>query len=542
MNHFSKSLGALLAGAVLCGCAPLTLHVVALNDFHGNLETNKMWQGPVAVQAGGAETIAAALQAWRREDPELLLVGAGDLVSASPALSSMWADEPTIGAMNLLGLRASALGNHEFDAGTRELMRLQQGGCDSPRPDKACQFRPGFEGARFPYLAANVRDAATGKLLVPAWRIEQAHGVKIGFIGAVTREAPASIMASNTAGLSFADEADAINGVLPELKAAGATVFVVLIHEGARDREAASDCHDFKGPIVDIVKRLDPRIRLIVSGHSHMPYACQVDGRMVTQADMGGHMLTRIALTLDARTREVTAVKAANVLLEPGVHAPDPAMTAFMAKVRERSTAALARPVATLAVPSIRRKGNEAGESALGDLIADAMLEATRELNVDVAFMNPGGIRKDLDAGTDLVLRYGQVQAVQPFGNLVLVLEMTGAQLRALLESQWTKGGDDKVLQVSRGFSYRWDAQAPYGQRVVAGSVMLNGAALDDRKTYRVAASNFLYGGGDGFTTFKEARKLVAPQLLDLDVLATYLARQGKSASADSAARIQRVN
>ena len=263
---------------------------------------------------------------------------------------------------------------------------------------------------------------------------------------------------------------------------------------------------------------------------------------MVTQADMGGHMLTRIALTLDARTHEVATVKAENVLLQPGAYPADPVMKAYMATVRERSTAALARPVAMLAVPSIRRKTNEAGESALGDLIADAMLEATRALNVDVAFMNSGGIRKDLDAGADQVLRYGQVQAVQPFANMVLVLEISGAQLRALIESQWVKGGDDKVLQVSRGFSYRWDAQAPYGQRVVAGSLKLNGTALDDAKTYRVAASNFLYGGGDGFATFKAARKLVAPQLMDLDVLAAYLASHGKNASADSAGRIERVN
>ena len=557
------------AALVLSGCAtqaPVDINLVALNDFHGHLDaesfsyTSVRDKTPQQVTAGGIATLGAALQAWRAKDKDLLLVGAGDLVGASPALSSMWADEPSIAAMNLLGLRVSSVGNHEFDPGRLELLRQQNGGCVSPRPDKACKFAPAYDGARFTYLAANVIDSASGKPFMPAYRILQAHGIKIGFIGAVLKDTASVALASGIAGLEFGDEADAVNRVLPELRAQGVGVFVVLIHQGGHTDENFDqpDCRDLTGPIVDIVKRLDPAIRLVISGHTHKGYTCRVDGRLVTQAEMGGHVLSRIRLRVDARSNTVQEVSASNIVMQEGAWPANAELAAYLAAVKERSAALLARPVARLAVATVGRDKSAAGESALGDLTADSVLAATRQLGARIAFANNGGIRKQLEAGADLVTRYGQVQAVLPFGNTLVLMDLSGAQIRALLEQQWKKGGGAEhgdgedggaeagLLQVSGGFSYRWDPRQPPGARVQAASVMLDGVPLEDRKNYRVATNNFLAEGGDGFPLFIQGGARLKSGIRDIDALMEYLAsadRAGKPAgSAAPAGRIVRVD
>jgi 5'-nucleotidase len=525
----------LLAGCATRAPAPaLDIHLVALNDFHGNLEASKYTYTDAAgnsqtLRAGGVDTLGAALQAWRHEDQDLLFVAAGDLVGASPALSSMWADEPSIEALNLLGLAASSLGNHEFDAGRKELLRQQNGGCDSPRPAKACQLEPGFGGAKYSYLAANVTDSATGKPLVAPFRIADVKGVKVGLVGAVLQGTASVAVGSAIAGLSFADEADSINQAIPLMRAQGAKVFVVLIHEGGHTDEAPdkADCSQLQGAIVGIVKRLDPAIRLVITGHSHTGYLCKVDGRVVTQADSAGHLLSRITLKVDPASGTVQAIEARNVVMKPGEYAADPKVSAFLAQVKERSRAALARPVARLGAPVIEARANASGESPLGDLIADAALAATRAQGVQVAFMNTGGIRKDLEAGKDLTATYGQAQAVLPFGNTLVLMDLTGAQIRALLEQQWARpaASEESVLQVSQGFAYRWDSTQPKGQRIVPGSVTLNGAPLEDAKTYRVGANNFLAEGGDNFPEFAKGKNRDDTRLRDLDMLIDYLGK-----------------
>lgn len=537
--------GALLA-VLLAGCAarqPAQLppgiqeiQLVTLNDFHGNLEASKYtWDsaaggGARVIQAGGIDTIGAALQAWRKQDPELLLVGAGDLIGASPAISSMWADEPTIGAMNLLGLSASSVGNHEFDQGRIELLRQQKGGCNSPRPDKACKFEGTYDGAKFQYLAANVIDMVTRKPVLPAYKIETAHGVKVGFIGAVLREAGESSLASGIAGLDFVDEADAINRQLPELRKQGVGVFVVLIHQGGRttDKFDQPDCANLTGPIVDVVKRLDPAIRLVVSGHSHKGYLCKVDGRLVTQSDMGGHVMSRIKLTVDTSTNTLRDVSARQEVMAPGAWPADTALDAYLKKTRERSTAALARPVATLAVASVKREKEHDRESALGDLVADSMLYAGRRFGAQIALQNPGGIRQDLDSGPGNRVTAGQVLMVLPFGNTLVAMNLRGAQIVELLEEQWIGGRDATrgLLQVSEGFSYAWDARQPAGHRVVPGSVTLNGVPLEMDSSYRVVTNNFLAEGGDGFPTFAKGGSRAVTDIRDIDALTDYLVKR----------------
>ena len=549
------------AALVLSGCAthlgaPVEINLVALNDFHGHLDadnfsyTSASDQAAHQVTAGGIDTLGAALQAWRLEDRDLLLVGAGDLVGASPALSSMWADEPSIGAMNLLGLRVSSVGNHEFDAGRLELLRQQNGGCASPRHDKACKFTPAYDGARFSYLAANVIDSATGKPFMPAYRILQAHGIKLAFIGAVLKDTASVALASGIAGLEFGDEADAINRVLPELKAQGVGVFVVLIHQGGHTDEYFDqpDCKGLTGPIVDVVRRLDPAIRLVISGHTHKGYTCRVDGRLVTQAEMGGHVLSRIRLRIDAASNTLQDMSARNIVMQAGAWPAHAELAAYLHSVKERSAAVLSRPVARLAVASVTRDKSDAGESALGDLVADTALAATRRLGAQIAFANNGGIRKQLEAGADLVTRYGQAQAVLPFGNTLVVMNLSGAQIRALLEQQWRKeeGAAAGLLQVSAGFSYRWDASLPVGARVLAASMMLDGQPMEPGTTYRVATNNFLAEGGDGFPLFIQGGARTQSGIRDIDALMDYLARAdqaGKPAgSATPAGRIVRVN
>lgn len=519
--------------SLLAGCAAqrqenhVQLNFAALNDLHGHLEATRFDDG---AKAGGIDALAATLQAWRQDDPELLLVGAGDMIGASPAMSAMFADEPTIQALNLIGMRATSVGNHEFDNGRVELLRQAQGGCaNSPRPDKACQFGP-HQGAKFSYLAANVIDTRTNRPLFPAYRIEEVKGVKVAFIGTVLKATPELVAAGGVGGLQFIDEAQAVNRVLPELRAQGATVFVVLIHQGGHT-EARYDqqyCQDLDGDIVDVVKRLDPAVRVVVSGHSHNGYLCRVEGKLVTQAERYGHMLSRISVVVDRQTGAVVDTSARNIVVEPGKHAAVPEADALLASLRARSSVELGKPVARMAVPSISRAlMPNADESPLGQLVTDAILASGRKWGAQLAFTNTGGIRNHLDAGADQIVDVANVQAVLPFANEIVVMNMTGAQIVALLEGQWGGVEADKrgLLQVSEGFSYAWDARRPLGQRIVRDSVKLHGVALEDGASYRVAMYNFLAEGNDGFVTFRQGSNQAPTGVRDTDSLRSYLQR-----------------
>ena len=534
--------------------APIDINLVALNDFHGHLEASKFVYTSArdlkenTVSAGGIDNLAAALQAFRIEDPELLLVGAGDLVGASPAMSSMWADEPAIVALGMLGLRVSAVGNHEFDQGRKELLRKQNGGCASALPAKACKLAPDFGGAPFGYLAANVIDSATGKPLLPAYSIQTIKGVKIAFIGAVLQDTASVVMASGIAGLTFIDEASAINQALVAARAQGASAFVALIHQGGDTSEPFDqpDCSELKGPIVGIARQLDPAIRLVISGHSHQGFQCKVDGRTITQAQMGGHVLSRIKLTIDPASGAVQGVAVRNVPVVAGQYPADPKVAAYLASVKAQSQAALERPIARVAARSAQRKQNDAGESALGNLIADAVLEATRVRGAQVGFMNGGGMRSDFDVGANLTATFGQVQVVLPFSNTLVVMEMTGVQLRGLLEQQFERpgsGAERAMLQVSHSLRYRWNDALPKGAKVVAGSIRIDGVPLDDATTYRVATNNFLAEGADGFPMFAQAANKVDTGIVDLDAFIALLVKRegGMAGMAAPAPRIERV-
>jgi 5'-nucleotidase len=522
--------------AVQTSSAPIELHIVALNDLHGYLDTQKFTyksgadKKVINVNGAGIANLGAYLKEWRREDPQLLLLAGGDIVGGSPMISSQWADEPSIVAMNLLGLRASAVGNHEFDHGQAELQRLQDGGCKTDaKVENACKWTGAYTGAKFPYLGANVINIATGQPAFAPYRIEEVQGVKIAFLGAVDKGTPSMVMAGNLNGLRFEDEAEAVNRHIPALRAQGVTVFVLLIHAGGRTDEADDEpsCINLKGGIVHISKRLDPAIRLVVSAHSHVPYTCMVEGRMVTQAGRFGQVLTRATLTIDPQTRQVREVKARNVVVTATDLPPEPALVSLLADVRARNEQTEKAPVARLAFETVWRQTNKAGESALGDLVADARLAAMRPFGAQIVLLNSSGVRGDLHTGPEMKTTLAFLATVLPFGNRLVVMNLTGAQLRALLEQQnfpsapdGTPGG---ILQVSEGLTYSWDHRRPAGQHVIPETLRLNGKAIDDQANYRIGVDDFLAGGALGLSVLKQGSDRVDTGIVDLQTLRDYV-------------------
>ena len=386
--------------------------------------------------------------------------------------------------------------------------------------------------------------------MLPAYRVETVRGVKVAFIGAVLRNTASVVLASGIAGLRFTDEADAINAALAKARGEGASVFVVLIHEGAHTDEnfAEPNCSRLAGPVVDIANRLDPAIRLIISGHTHTGFLCKVNGRVITQAEMGGHVLSRINLAVDPATHAVRDIEVRNVVMTPGAWPAVPQVEQFLASVKARSDSVLATPVARIAAASIGRRLDKAGEAALGDLAADAVLHATRAQGVQIGFMNIAGLRHDLDVGADMLVTQGQLQAVLPFSNTLVLMDLSGAQLLTLLEQQWARGATEptrSMLQVSQGFTYQWSAARAQGARIVPGSVKLNGQAIVADASYRIAVNNFLAEGGDNLPMFREGSKRDNTGLRDVDGLRAYLIARDKAGqpagSAMPAGRIVRV-
>lgn len=516
------SRGALIAlWAAAAGChqevlrpppAQVAVRLIAINDFHGHLEPSlpesldSTSVGLRSAAAGGAAALAGTVERLRRERPDSLLVAAGDLIGASPLSSALLRDEPAVHVLDRIGLTLTAVGNHEFDDGVAELMRIQHGGC----PAGACAAgEPPFAGARYRYLAANVFETVSGRRLFPAYAIRTVAGVRIGFVGAVVQGAPQIIAPESIAGLRFEDEADSINAVVPEILAQGVEAIVVLIHEGAEpDRPVdPASCAGLRGPLLDLNERLHPEVDIVVSGHTHREYICRHRGRLLTQAGSYGHVVTAIDLEIDRRSGEIAASRATNHLVDPAVPSNDPVLQQLLEETRARSAAAAKQPIARLGVPQLPRTIDRNGESVLGRVIADALLHAAHHHRADVACTNPGGVRQHLPGlPTDAPVTFEDAYATQPFGNAVVVLELSGAELRALLEQQWRRGERHGLLSCSRGLSYRFDQARPPGQRVEA--LQLHGVPVDPQRRYRLAISKFIADGGDAYTVLTRTRRL----------------------------------
>ncbi|MEU9486774.1 bifunctional metallophosphatase/5'-nucleotidase [Streptomyces decoyicus] len=540
------------------------VQLLSFNDFHGNLEPPQGSSGTVeeiqpdgskkSVPAGGAEYLAQSLRTARKGHPYSVTAAAGDLVGASPLLSGLFHDEPTVEAMNKLGLDVTSVGNHEFDEGRAELTRLQKGGC---HPKDGC-YEKGkkFRGAGFPYLTANVTDEKSGKPLLKPYTVWKHKGVKIGFIGVTLEGTPDIVNADGVKGLKFHDEVETINKYAKVLERQGVKSVVALIHEGGLP---ASTSYNYKcdspgpgdgisGPITDIAKHVTPKVDALVTGHTHQAYACTIPDpsgrpRTVTSAASYGKLYTDTTLTYDRRTRDIvrTSVKAPgavnHVVDRTQPKAAD--MTSLIARWNKLAAPVAGRPVGHISA-DIAGRGAAAPESPLGDVISDAQLEATKadgKGGAQLALMNPGGVRSDLafkasGSEGDGVVTYGEAFTVQPFTNMLNVVDLTGAQLLAGLQQQVSGPNEasPKILQVSKGLTYTLDMTKSGAARVVKDSVKLDGVALDPAKTYRVAMNEFLAGGGDGFAAFKGGKnKYVGPS--DLDAFTGYLTAHS---SADS--------
>jgi 5'-nucleotidase len=528
--------------------APVDLRILAINDFHGNLrpppggiliadpgdKTRKITE-----PAGGSEAMATLVRQLREGHPNTIFVAAGDLIGASPLLSAMFHDEPTIESMSMMGLALSAVGNHEFDEGKDELLRMQNGGC---HPVDKCQGPHPFPGAKFHYLAASTFDTGTGKTIFPPYEIREFDGIPVAFIGLTLKGTPGIVSPESVAGLEFRDEADTVNALVPELKAHGVEAIVVLIHEGGFPTGDYNECPGLSGPILDIVRKFDKAVDVVISGHTHRAYVCEIDGRLVTSGDKFGTLVTAIDLKLDRATRDVVSARADNVIVRTATLAKDPEQTALLASYDKVAAAIGNRPAGSI-TQTLSRVPNDAGESPLGDIIADAQLAAT-SAEADgaavIAFTNPGGIRTDIPRKEDGAVSYADLFASQPFRNQLVTLTLTGMQIKSMLEQQWLDPKRPRILQVSRGFSYAWDAAKPDGERVIADRMALNGQRIDPAASYRVTVNNYLAVGGDGFTVLKEgtARRIGA---YDADALYAYFQAHRPLAPATSD-RIARHN
>lgn len=543
-----------LAAALLAGCAtepprptgPVSVKILAINDFHGNLLPSaggiriKDPADPtktIVVKAGGAEHLATAVQQLRAKNPNHIFVAAGDLIGATPLLSALFKDEPTIEAMSLMGLEASSVGNHEFDKGAAELLRMQNGGCAAD----GCKGPAPFKGAQFKYLAASTVDLQTGKTLLPPYHVKRFQGIPVAFIGLTLKDTPTIVVPDGVKGLQFRDEAEAVNALVPELRRQGIEAIVVLIHEGGVPTGDYDECPGISGPIVDIVKKLDKAVDLVISGHTHRAYNCRIDGRLVTSGDKYGTIVTEIDLVLDPKTGDVTSAQAHNQIVRTESFAKDPRQTALIAAYEKLSRPLAERVVGRIA-GALPPTAAPNGESPLGQVIADAQLAATRDAGAQLALMNPGGIRAPLPMPADGQVRYENLFSVQPFYNNLVTMTLTGAQLVQVLEQQWQgqPSAAGRVLQVSKGFSYTWDAARPPGQRVLADSLKLDGRSVAAADTLRVTVNGFLASGGDNFTVLKQGRD-ARTGMMDIDALEAFVkANPGLTPGAPD--RVTRLN
>ncbi|MFE4669437.1 bifunctional metallophosphatase/5'-nucleotidase [Streptomyces sp. NPDC056716] len=503
------------------------VQLLSFNDLHGNLEPPAGSSGRVTevqpdgttqtIDAGGVEYLATHLREAREGEKYSITAAGGDLVGASPLISGLFHDEPTIEALNKLDLDVTSVGNHEFDEGVQELTRLQDGGC---HPTAGCYTDKKFKGADFPYLAANVLDEKTKKPVLDPYWVWKQNGVKVGFIGVTLEATPDIVSAEGVQGLTFKDEVETINKYAQELQRQGVKSIVALVHEGGFPASSSYnyDCDSpgagdgISGPIAEIAENVSPQVDALVTGHTHAAYVCTVpdpagNPRMVTSASSFGRLYTDTTLTYDRWTGDIarTAVTSANHVVSRDVEkAPD--MTSLIGKWNT-----LAAPIGNRAIGYVSADISNSGtESPLGDLIADAQLAHGKGLDpeTDVALMNPGGIRAPLTyaatAGEGAgVVTYAEGFTVQPFANTVNLQDLTGAQLIQVLKEQVSgaNAAVPKILQPSAGLTYTLDLTKAGADRVVTDSIRLGGSPVDPSAVYRVATNNFLAGGGDGFPT-----------------------------------------
>lgn len=567
---------ALPSGATLAGQGPATSgrvsqsaspgpelvqgRLLAINDFHGALDPPAGAAGLVnGTPAGGAEYLATWIKKLRAEaaaaGQQVITVGAGDIVGASPFLSAAFHDEPSIEVLSELGLDVTAVGDHEFDEGTTELKRLQRGGC---HPVDGCLDGDGFNGAAFHYLAANVVDKRTRLPILLPVDIKFVHGVPVGIVGVTLKGTPALVNPAGVQTVDFLDEAQTANFYADLFRLVGIKSLVLLIHEGGQQNsppvvQDISTCANFTGPITSIVSRLRPEFGIVVTGHTHRFYSCSLPNAsgansVVTSAGSNGTLITSIDFAIDKKTKRFAGISASNVIVENGVRNSDgtwakdaqgnfirhPALVDPNAKqIADKYRVAVA-PIANRVIGritgDIQRTANAAGESPLGDVVADAQLQYTAAAGAQIALVNPGGLRGDLsfafspggEAPGDVT--YSEAFGVQPNGFLTVTQTLTGAQIKGVLEQQFVGFAGQtvqRILQISAGLTYTYDTTRAPGDKV--SNVALNGVPLDPAASYRVTTNSFVANGGDGFSTLTGGTNRVTAPGFDVDALTSYI-------------------
>jgi 5'-nucleotidase len=510
---------------------------MSFNDLHGNLQPPigssarvQLGGGKMEENAGGAAYLARHVDLLREKQRHSVLLSTGDSLGASPLPSALFHDEPTVEVLNAMGVRASVVGNHEFDEGLAELRRIEHGGC---HPTDGCQFRTSYEGTDFPFLGANVT-FESGKPAFQPFSIQRRGGVKIGVIGVTLQDLPDVVTPTAVAGLEFTDEVAAINRTSRLLQRMGVKAQVVLMHQGDETSGTGgpNSCELGEERLAQqIASRASARVDAFFAGHTHQAENCVVIDpagrpRPLIQGLSFGRLVSVVDLTISTRTKDVirSRTKAENVIVTRAVE-PDPEVQAIVERAETQSAPLGNRPVGSITADVVRAPA-ASGESPLGNVIADAQLAATADNGAQIAMTNPGGIRADLVAVSskagegDGVVTYGEAYAVQPFGNVLQTITLTGAQLDAVLEQQWQEGGVVRILQISDSLNYTWSTSAPTGSKV--SDITVAGQPVDPAASYRVTVNNFLAAGGDGFTVFADGTDLSGGPV-DLDALVAYL-------------------
>lgn len=597
LKKLSLVLTPVVAALLVAGCGgsstppdPVTVKLIAMNDFHGNLEVPAATNGGsvvvsdpanaagTSVRTGGAAYLATLIKQLKAKNPNSIVVGAGDMIGAAPVTSTLTHNEASVDILGQLGLEVTSVGNHEFDQGKAELLRIQNGGCFAGGAigKDTCINGGSFAGASYKYLAANVVDSATGKPLFPASYVKQFNNVSVGFIGLTLKGTPDVVTSTGVTGLSFLEEAATINTQAALLRASGVSAVVVLIHQGGQTTASTlndQSCPNLSGDILPIVDALGKDVDVVVSGHTHQEYVCRRNGKLVTSTGFYGSAVTEIDLTITPGTG-VTAMTANTVPVINDLNTKVPAGYTILAKDATVDaavqkyvalTSTLKNAPAGTITASINRAllansptptRDETAEGPMGDVMADVYL--TGGPKADIAFINPGGVRADLIFRDGGVVTYGDLLTVAPFGNTLVAVDLTGTQIVRLLEQQWEAAncaakfgganGCGRMLQPSSSFSYSWNASAPSGaadgtgNRVLAGSLKLNGQVMDLTKTYRVIFNNFMAPGpGDNFNAVtKYGKNLASSGVIDIDAFAAYMKNHPNLAP--PAPRVIRIN
>jgi 2',3'-cyclic-nucleotide 2'-phosphodiesterase (5'-nucleotidase family) len=533
------------------------VRILSINDLHGQLpDSDAKVDG---VDIGGAATLAAYVQRERAGNPNgTVFVSAGDMLGASPPESQLLRHHPTLAVLGAMGLDLATFGNHEFDRGYAEAIRLifgdqalaqaqrEQGitptaparkrrrkgraaGVDAKAGAKhvaAARGKPAWPGSPFPWISANIVDKRTGRTILPPYVIREVNGVKVAFVGATTKDLKNVTVAKGIPNIESTDPADAVNKLVPEIRAKGVKAIVVVVHEGGEADK--TDPKKINGAIVDLANRLDPEVDAVISGHSHKEYATQIAGKQVVQAGNYAKALGVVELGIDRKTGQVVVSSSRLVRNDEHGIQPDAKIAAMVDRFHAAVAPRTEKVVTELKAPLVR-KLTPSGEMPLGAVIADAQRAFAK---TQIAFMNNGGVRQDLDAAGPLT--WGKLFGVQPFANILTSFELTGAEIKSVLEEQFRPDGEAYMLQAS-GLKMHVDPTRPAGQRITQ-ITLADGTPIDPAKTYTVAANSFLADGGDGFATFKKAKK--KRELgVDLDALVQYM-QSGKGSAPAEAGRI----